>query len=288
MTKHTDMPTSECVWVQDNLELHAAHALSDADNDRFELHVLTCFECDRLSREFTGIMPLLGLAVPQMEPSSSVREAVLASARVDLVEPAPGRSEQPQRVTKRFGPPLHRMRLPHVLSAPVIGVLLLLGAITLGSQYQLGSQRDRLQQLEQENVGLSTHLNSIRQSQATYGQNATIYSLQGTDSNLTAAGILLGSPGQKTALVSVWNMPAHDRTYHVLCEDADGLLIAVGEFNVDTGGVGSIQVLLPKPISEYRAVHVVPGQITSVATFEVGEREVLHGDLIVPTLVPTD
>jgi len=288
MTPASDLPRPECLWVRDNLELHAARALSEAENDRFELHILTCFECDQLSRELTGIIPLIGLAVPQMVPSASVREAVLASARADLALPLPARDIEPLPARKRFVFPVHRMRLPHVLSAPFVGVLLLLGAITLGSQYQLGSQRDRLQQLEQENVGLSTHLNSIRQSQATYGQNATIYSLQGTAANLTAAGILLGSPGQKTALVSVWNMPDRNRTYHVLCEESGGVLTAVGEFNVDAGGVGSIQVALPKPVSEYRAVHVVPGQMSSVATTEVGEREVLHGDLIVPTLAPTD
>ena len=278
----------DCAWVRDHIEIHALGALAQDESARMESHLLMCENCDRLFSQSGAFLPLLGLAVTDHRPSRSVRESLLATAHADLADA--GRSQPALESDKQPGRTLpfwHNFRLPHVLSAPTIGVLLLIAALTLGSQYQLGNQRDRVSALERENAGLATHLNSIREGQATFGENATVYALRALDETNMATGIVLASPSQSTALISVWNMPESDQTFRVIGESDVHGLVSLGEFRIQSGGVGSIQVTMPATVGEFSAVHIVTGAETGGINPATSEIEILRADLNQPTHEPT-
>jgi hypothetical protein len=287
MTTPNEIPT-ECAWTQDQLEVHSLGATSEAERDRIESHLLICPECRELADPYDNLLPLLGLAAAQHFPSASVRLSVLAAARADVSKvPEPATARTPTRVAPWYRAPLQRMRLPHVLSAPLIGLLVLSGAVTVGSQYQLGTQRDRMEALERENAGLSTHLDSVRQGQVRFGQNATVYSLGSVDSSSDAAGFVLGSPEQALALISVWNMPARAQTYQAVLEMDSGQFLVVGSLAIDESGVGSAQVTLPGPLAQYNAVHIMSAQSAELSASTLAGNDVLLGGLQQATSVPT-
>jgi len=198
---------------------------------------------------------------------------MLAAARADLA-PTPVVAVVPQRHPQNNPGFWQRFRFPHVLSAPTIGVLLLLGAIALGSQYQLGEQRDRVQILERQNAGLSTHLESIRIGQETYGEQAVVYSLSTPSENDDASGLLLSGPDHRSALISLWNMADTNQPLSVIFESSEYGSIAVGTVVVDEAGVGSIEITLPDSFDSYTAVKIVRGNRV-VDTAETNDEHVV-------------
>ena len=279
-TSSSDPISAECLPIRELLEAHALRSLSPFEHDRVELHLLTCAACEQEFRSYADAISLLGLSAVQVDPSASVRDALLMAAQADLVRT--GSDNMPTVNPTPRSPLWMRWHLPHALSAPTIGVFLLLGAVTLGSQYQLGTQRDKMDVLKRQNAGLVTHLDTIRLGQSTFGQNAIVYALNAPDAGDSAAGIVLGNPEQANALLSVWNLPASGGTYQVMAESDELGVVQVGNLIVAEGGVGSVQLSLPASLSSFRAMHVV-----RVDGAEEALGEVLHGDLTHPSHQPT-
>ena len=73
-----------------------------------------------------------------------------------------------------------------------------------------------------------------------------------------AGGIVMSGSQNTTTLLSVWNMPVEHDSYHIICESKRGELLAAGKIQVNERGTGTVTLTLPAPVSEYRAVHVVP------------------------------
>jgi hypothetical protein len=113
--------------------------------------------------------------------------------------------------------------------------------------------------LERENEALTVHLSSIQAGQQAYGNSGVWYPLSNSDATSGGAGGIVMSGSQNTlTLLSVWNMPLEYDSYHVICESKLGELLAAGQIQVNDHGSGSVTLTLPAPVSEYRAVHVVP------------------------------
>ena len=244
-------PQADCAAVRDLLEVHALRALTSEESDLIESHVLTCRTCDDRLREFTDILPLLGMAAAPLAPSTSVRESLLAMVGAEKhlpVEPMPVAQPRARSMPMIW----QRMRFSYVFSVPTIGLLLLLGGLALGSQYQLGNQRDRVAVLEQQNEGLSTHLESIRLGKATYGSDVGVYAFQRSVEDSTPAGLLLTGPDRRQVLISLWSFTPSNAPLHVVFGSAEHGDVVLGTILVDSSGVGSVQVMLPDTIDSFR------------------------------------
>jgi hypothetical protein len=77
---------------------------------------------------------------------------------------------------------------------------------------------------------------------------------------------MLSGPASTSTLLSVWNMPVEYGSYHVVCESKRGEMLAAGDIDVNENGNGLVTLELPAPVSEFRAVHVVPSQLDSVGS----------------------
>ena len=142
---------------------------------------------------------------------------------------------------------------------PLLCAVLVLGLWSISSHRNLGSQRTEIDRLERQNEALTVHLSSLQAGQQYFGNAGIWYPLINVDSSAGGAGGIVMSGSQDTmTLLSVWNMPDEHDSYNVLCESKRGELLAAGEIQVNGSGSGSVTLDLPVPVSEYRAVHVVP------------------------------
>lgn len=277
-----------CEWVRENTPAHALGTLEQSEANQLEQHVLTCRECDYQLSDLRRLIPVLALDVPQYSPADAVWTNILAG-----IKPT-GAAVPPvaRRVAITSGARTPRnagtwwKRAP-VITLPLLALLLVFGALAFNTQRKLDNQSNQLTLLERENAAMATHLGSIKAGEEAYGENTSIYSLLNVDaSSGEAGGIMLGDPNQSTALLSVWNMPGNGVSYHVMCESELGELLSAGVLSVDKNGVGSIQLILPLPVTSYRAVHIVTtgGEVPQSA--DVPKNDILQVQLVDSTAVP--
>jgi hypothetical protein len=256
--------TVDCDWVREHVPVHALGALEPDAADQLERHVLLCQECDRELASFVGITALLGAGVSQVAPPASVKRNLMAAfdtPALVLDSPSPAVPEIPAAV---YAPvpvahSTHRWMSSRAFFAPILGVLLVLVMWSAHTHQQLSSQRDQVSRLERQNDALTVHLGSIQAGQQFFGNTGFWLPLSAVDANATEAGGLVMSGDQNTTtLLSVWNMPNDHDTYHVVCESKRGELLTAGEIRVNENGSGTVTLNLPSPVTEYRAVHVVP------------------------------
>jgi hypothetical protein len=257
MATLTFQPGKDCASVRALLEVHALGALPPHEADRIEEHILNCRECDAHFQSFTDFLPLLGMAAPPLAPSTAVRTSLLATARSEHASHQPAARPRLRQRIRQVPATIQRLRLPAVFSVPTIGLILILGALTLGSQYQLGHQRDRVQMLEQQNAGLSTHLESIRVGKVTYGSNVRVYAFQASQVDSHSAGLLLTGPDRKSVLISLWSFVPSGSPLRVVFGSAEHGDVVLGTVMVDASGVGSVQVMLPDVIDSFDSVRIV-------------------------------
>ena len=147
---------------------------------------------------------------------------------------------------------------------PLIVGLLLLSIWTADTHRSLGDRSDEVARLQRENEALTVHLSSIQVGQQVLGNSGIWYPLSGVNgSDSSAGGIMLSGQTTTATLLSVWNMPAEYDSFHIVCESKLGEMLAAGEIKVNENGNGSVTLELPAPVSEYRAVHVVPTNLES-------------------------
>jgi hypothetical protein len=71
-------------------------------------------------------------------------------------------------------------------------------------------------------------------------------------------------------------MPAEHDSFHVICESERGELLAAGEIEVNDNGNGTVTITLPSPVTEYRAVHVLPTSSTGDAAADLLTNDILQ------------
>ena len=262
MTAH---PSSDCASIRDLIEVHALRALEPADADRVEEHLLTCRACDELSRSYQTFVPLLGMASPSVGPAREVRASLLTTIRAEQA-PQPARPT-PVRAPQAWLPArLRAWRIPQALSAPTIGLLLLLGGIAVSSQYQLDGQRDRVAVLQQQNIGLSSHLEAIRIGKETYGTGVRVMAFSQAAPGSPASGLLMTGPDRQSILISLWNVPAPADSLHIILGSEGEEDVALGSIEIDASGVGSVQVSLPAAIETYDSVRIVQSPTSATSS----------------------
>jgi hypothetical protein len=254
-----------CDWVQEHAAGHALRSLDPVDADKLDGHLLLCAPCETELGNLSLVTSLLGISVPQVDPPASIKQHLMASLRspvaleaTPLVVPAipavPASTPLPVQT-----PPARSWLSGRLLLAPLIGALLLVGFWAIGTQERLETRDSEVARLERENAALTVHLSSIQAGQQAYGNSGVWYPLSNSDANPGGAGGIVMSGSQNTTtLLSVWNMPLEHDSYHVICESKLGELLAAGQIQVNDHGSGSVTLTLPAPVSEYRAVHVVP------------------------------
>jgi hypothetical protein len=281
-TPHTTThPVSvDCDWVREHAPVHALGALEPDAADQLESHLLLCRECDRELASLLRVTSLLGAGVRQVEPPASIKRNLMAAIATPSVafEPkspilpeVPAAAAVPVPVTS----PANAWMSSRVLFGPILGALLLLTLWTAHTHQQLSSQRGQVSHLQRQNDALTVHLSSLQAGQQFFGNSGFWMPLSVVDENATeAGGIVMSGDQNTTTLLSVWNMPNDHDTYHVLCESRRGELLTAGEIRVNENGSGTVTLNLPSPVTEYRAVHVVPMES---ATYEA---DILTHDIL--------
>jgi len=278
MTAH--QATVDCDWVREHAPVHALGALEPDVADQLENHLLLCRECDRELASLMRVSSLLGAGVPQVEPPASIKRNLMAAIATPVLAADPTTSILPEIPAAAASPapmasPAHAWMSSRALFAPILGALLLLSLWTAHTHQQLSSQRDQVSHLQRQNDALTVHLSSLQAGQQFFGSSGFWMPLSVVDANAAEAGGIVMSGNQNTTtLLSVWNMPDDHDTYHVLCESKRGELLTAGEIRVNENGSGTVTLNLPSPVTEYRAVHVVPFES---ATYEA---DVLTHDIL--------
>jgi hypothetical protein len=269
----------DCNWVRDHAPIHALGALEPEDADQLESHLLLCSACDREVSALLDVAALLGAGVVQTAPPASLKRGLMAQVNAELSAPEPVLLREVPAIAAAPGPPpapsVHAWLTSRALFGSIVGALLLLGLWTIDTHQQLGDQRTQVGRLERQNEALTVHLSSIQAGQQFFGSDGFWLPLSVVDANAgEAGGIVMSGTQNTTTLLSVWNMPNEHDTYHVLCESKRGELLSAGEIQVNDRGSGSVTLTLPAPVTEYRAVHVVPMES---ATYEA---DILTHDIL--------
>jgi hypothetical protein len=66
-----------------------------------------------------------------------------------------------------------------------------------------------------------------------------------------------------------------------------GQFLVLGSLAIDESGVGSAQVMLPGPLAQYNAVHIMSAQSAELSASTLAGNDVLLGGLQQATSVPT-
>jgi hypothetical protein len=259
----------ECAWVLDAAPAYALGGLDTADSARIARHARDCENCAGQIDSLGSVVPLLGLASEQRDPPAALKQRLIAS----LDSPSLSAPHAPMVLSAI--PPVRHAVTPIAASRQralssrfatlaLLTATLLLGLWMLGAQRELNVRDAEIDRLNSENEALALHLDSIRAGQQVFGNSGVWYPLarvnRGSDN---AGGIMLSAQEGTTTLLSVWNMPEEHDSYHVICESKLGELLSAGKIEVNERGNGYATLTLPAPMSEYRAVHVIPtGQMS--------------------------
>ena len=134
---------------------------------------------------------------------------------------------------------------------------------------------------------MTVHLSSLQAGQLAFGSDASSFQLMSVNESADdAGGVVVSGVGNTTTVFSIWNMPDEHHTYHVVCESKLGELLAAGEIIVNDNGNGTVTLQLPAPVSEYRAVHVLPISDGDGDPAELLTNDILQALLQEPTAVP--
>ena len=277
----------DCSWVRENGAAHVLGALEVEDADRLESHALLCAGCDFEVDQLRQAAVLLGAAVPQFDPPAAIKRRLLSAVRAPAeqsVSPIPALNPSPKTMRVPTVPGRNRWPSGRILATPLLCAVLVLGLWTINTHQDLGSQRSEIDHLERQNEALTVHLSSLQAGQQYFGNTGIWYPLSSVNSTAGEAGGMVMSGSQDTTtLLSVWNMPDGHESYNVLCESKRGEFLAAGEIQVNERGNGTVTLDLPVPLTEYRAVHVVPfGATTDADILTKDILRLLFGD---PTVV---
>ena len=106
---------------------YALDAVTPAERQAAEAHLATCAKCTSLLRDLRGVVALLPLSVPQVKPSPTLKDRILAAIRQDSQETnhPPAQPQQPVPIGHARQP----RRIPRIMIATAILMLALLGGL---------------------------------------------------------------------------------------------------------------------------------------------------------------
>lgn len=251
--KHQPETREDCETLR---ELIPAYSLGMTDPDETRLVERLLLRCPDVApelAEYTQMADAVLLSIPQVEPPSHLRQALLRSIRAETA------ADPPPATAPRWFDALIRPFIPSQRLLPAAAALSMLLALVIA-------------------VYALLTVDNLRQDQRTLAaqlQNRdALLSLLGTDDlftfDLTApqaeadsapSGIILCNPDQTLVVVQVRDFPAlpAGMAYQVWLTH-DEVRISGGVFNVDSGGAGTLIFNAPEPMSrfEYMGITLEP------------------------------
>lgn len=290
MTPHVETPEyrhpdqefgseRSCAFVRESAAAYALGALETDDSDRIAEHRLLCPECDRALMRLGAVTPLIGLAAPSAVPSANVKTGLLAAVAAEPRVENRSTRTTPQRTEPPVAPKPSRVwwQRAGVSSGALALAVAALGLWGVYAGQELSSRSDTIAQLERSNEALTVHLSSLQQGQLAFGADASSIQLMNVSTTADdAGGVVVSGSGETTTVFSVWNMPTEHESYHVICESSRGELLAAGEILINDHGNGTVTITLPSPLSNYRAVHVLPTSSSGAGAGELLANDILQ------------
>lgn len=267
---------ASCAWVREEAAGYLLGALPVMDSDRIGEHRLLCGACDRALDRAAATTALLGLTPPTASPGPDLKRRVMAAVaaepRTQASEPAA--ADLPAAAAARAIPTWRR---PLAAFAPLALLIALLGGWAVYAQTQLANSREDVARVERSNEAMSLHLGSLQAGQLAFGGGASSFQMTNVDESARdAGGVVVSGTGNTTTVLSVWNMPGEHVSYHVICESERGELYSAGEIIVNDRGNGTVTLTLPAPVTEFRAVHVLPASSSGNGTAELLANDILQ------------
>ncbi len=192
--------------------LAAGYALSALDEDElksFEAHLASCPECQVSVAELRVIIDGFSMMADEAEPSTALRERILAAALAERRNRAPARAVTPENKAPWW-------RRPVLWTLPVaVVVIVLVVAVTVLSIW--GSQTDDDLSSAQRRLNLSYDGLEIM------AQADQWWKFSGSNIASGAAGSLAYSTETGTACLLLWGLPEGDQAvYQARMTDGEG------------------------------------------------------------------
>jgi anti-sigma-K factor RskA len=242
--------------IEELLPFYALDALTDDEKSQVEAYLREHPEMREQIKEMQSASSALPYSVPPMEPSSRVKESLMARVAAE----AKGRSmiSEPKQASR----PREMQNIFQFLSFG-FAVVAVVWAVVLN--IQLNQMRSEVSTLKGALVSQSTALEKINQSieqintklpEANPSSAVTI-SLKGTSVQPKAQGELIANPNNQTAVLVITGLPKLEagKTYQVWLIDAAGPKSA-GLLSVDTGGQGVVVVSSNTTIGSFQVLAI--------------------------------
>lgn len=188
-------------------------AVTPAERQAAEAHLATCVKCTHLLEELRGVVTLLPLSVPQVDPPAALKDRVLAAIRQESMQA----NRPPARLTRR------RSWNPRILVAAAVLMLCLLGGMTAW------------------NVSLQQQLANATAHRAAPSSVAT-YTVKGTSADKGAIGRLFYFAQQNITVLVMHGLPNLQGVHvyqgwllHLNGSSVTGVT-SIGLLNVENGG----------------------------------------------------
>lgn len=271
-------PIGSCAWVHDNAPGYATGSLDLAELDLIADHRLLCRECDGALDRLTSILALSGLGIERQTPSPEVKTRLLATVAAEQsTQPTANVSAAAIAVdSNAHAPNQSWWRAPRFATTVMLAGILALAGWGIYAQTEMTDRADTIAELEQSNQTMALELNSYETGAREIGPGISSYQLTNVSpAEDDAGGVVVSGDGETTAVFSIWNMPDDHESYHVICESERGELLAAAEIFVNENGTGTVTVNLPSPVTEFRAVHVIPTDSNGNAVADLLDQDIL-------------
>ena len=120
------MSTADHERFEDDLGAYLLGALPELEAQRFQSHLRGCDTCQREALRLQAAVDALPRSVPQVEPPSSLKRAVMQEVRADERRAAPAEAEAPPR-RERATWHWPRLRMPAIATAAALVIGLAAG-----------------------------------------------------------------------------------------------------------------------------------------------------------------
>ena len=271
-----------CKDIEKLLPGYALGALEPEERLEVEEHLETCSHCSRILSEHLDATVVLAGSVPQVEPSSSLRQRVLehishqsTGATISSVSNTPlvGKARRTSRI--------YRTGLPMAaaLAMVISGILAVLVFQLRGDLGEVRDENESLNTLvavmQSENEGLTvlvTEVADIRdENQRLHAmvqdQRSLVYNLAlpGMEVKLMAnstvspstKGMLVASPDGRWGYIIIQGLqsPSEGMSYQIWLQGSSGPTSA-GMFSVDSTGYAQPFVLFPQRLDVYSSIAI--------------------------------
>lgn len=239
-----------CAEFAARVEDYVTGDLAAAERSVLEAHAATCSDCRGTLRALEETTALLWLALPQIDPPSSLRARILGAARAM----SPDSPAAPVAFPPRRPRPIWRLPLPGLAAA--LGLLSLLLALGLGAWVaalqaettRLAAQNARLsEQISRQRDALYVLMSPTRQERPLVGGEAAP----------RARGLVYLDHARGQGMIIASELPpaAADKSYQVWLRGQAGV-VSVGLLRVDERGTGYAVIESPTPLGQFEGIGI--------------------------------